>query len=103
MFDVSSICLRHHSFLLNGTSITADDYYEELDTRRVREREKREAIEARKFLARLDKSFRCYYTTTVVLMTVAQQMVSNIQELGLEALRDSPYSSDLMPRYLSFF
>ncbi|XP_050663955.1 histone-lysine N-methyltransferase SETMAR-like [Leptidea sinapis] len=82
----------HHSFLPNGVSITADIYCEELNTMMEK-------------LAHLQPELvnRSSPLHDNARPHTAQQTVSKLQKLGLEALRHPPYSPDLAPTdYYSF-
>ncbi|XP_045458235.1 histone-lysine N-methyltransferase SETMAR-like [Melitaea cinxia] len=90
----SSAGVIHHSFLPNGTSITADEYCEELNT-------------IMRKLARLQPAL---VNPSALLLRhdnarphTAQQTVSKLQELGLEVFRYPPYSPDLAPTDFHFF
>ncbi|KAJ8729790.1 hypothetical protein PYW07_016828 [Mythimna separata] len=78
----------HHSFLPNGVSITADVYYEELNTMMEKLVHFQPVLVNRSSPLLLHDNARPH---------TAQQTVSKLQELGLEALRHPPYSPDLAP------
>lgn len=84
----------HHSFLPNGTSITADVYCEELNTMMEKLARLQPALVNRSAPLLLHDNARPH---------TAQQTVSKLQELGLEVLRHAPYSPDLAPTDFYFF
>ena len=90
----SSAGVIHHSFLPNGVSITADVYCEELNTMMEKLAHLQPALVNRSSPLLLHDNARPH---------TAQQTVSKLQELGLEALRHPPYSPDLAPTDYYFF
>jgi len=78
----------HHSFLPNGMSITADVYCEEMNTMMEK-------------LAHLQPVSVNRWSPLLLHNNtrpqIAQQTVSKLQELGLEALCHPPYSPDFTP------
>lgn len=90
----SSAGVIHHSFLPNGMSITADVYCEELNTMMEKLAHLQPALVNRSSPLLLHDNARPH---------TAQQTVSKLQELGLEALRHPPYSPDLAPTDYYFF
>lgn len=87
----SSAGVIHHSFLSNGVSITVDVYCEVLNTMMEKLAHLKPALVNR---SSPHDNARPH---------TAQQTVSKLQELGLEALRHPPYSPDLAPTDYYFF
>ncbi|XP_045542116.1 histone-lysine N-methyltransferase SETMAR-like [Papilio machaon] len=90
----SSAGVLHHRFLPNGVSITTYVDYEELNTMMEK-------------LAHLQPALVNHSSSLLLHVNArphaAQQTVSKLQELGLEAVRHPPYSPDLVPTDYYFF
>lgn len=90
----SSTGVINHSILPDRVSITADVYCEELNTMMEKLAHLQPVMINRSSSLLLHDNARLY---------TAQQSISKLQELGLEALRHPPYSPDLAPTDYFFF
>lgn len=90
----TSAGLVHHSFLPNGTTMTADVYCQELQTMMEKLAIQQPTLVNRSSLLLLHDNARVH---------TSRQTIAKLQELQLEALRHPPYSPDLAPTDFYFF